>query len=293
MRSRRSGRRKSSHHYSDSRMRNLISYFFAFLLAVVFVIMTGLLIVRFGIFTESRFLSYCDRDYYQYTLDTLQTDAQYYTTPTGIDMSVLDDAFSVDEIAADLKGNVHAAFTGGEYTPDTTEMNRRLDNNLRAFFAANQIVPEEGSINDVIDEFTTDIDKIYAERVTLPGLASVGLLRARYMRYDKLAIAALIALMVIFIVTIIRLHHYIHRSMRYVAYGAGSAGMMCFIVPCYLYLSKFYVGFNFQPQYFYQFMVNLVVGILKALMLGGVFWFVVTAVLAFIIAMRRRQLTGR
>ena len=289
---RKSRRRKSSHHYSDSKVRNLLSYFFAFLLSVVFVILTALLIIRFGIFSESRFLSVFDADYYQYTMDVIRTNAEYYVQPTGIDPSVLEDAFRTEDIEADIRGNVHAAFSGGEYTPDTTELARRLDSNLRAFFSANQIVPAEGTIQDVIDEFTADIAKIYAKSVTLPGLESIGLLRARYLRYDKLAIMGLLAAFLILLITIIRLHHYIHRSLRYVAYAAGSAALMLFIVPCGLYLSKFYVGFNFQPRYFYHFMVCLVVRILQSLMLSGIFWLVVTIVLAFIIFMRRRQLTG-
>lgn len=287
-----SRRRKSSHHYSDSKVRNLLSYFFAFLLSVIFVIITGLMIIRFGIFSESRFLSVFDQDYYQYTMDVIRTNAEYYTAPTGIDNTVLEDAFNTEEIKADIKGNVHAAFTGGEYTPDTTEITRRLDSNLRAFFSANQIVPAEGTIQNVIDEFTTDIGEIYSDSVTLPGLESIGLLRARYMRYDKLALAALLAAALILIITIIRLHHYIHRSLRYIAYAAGGAALMLLIVPCGLYLSKFYVGFNFQPRYFYHFMVCLVVRILQALMLGGIFWLVVAALLAVIIFIRRRQLTG-
>ena len=290
MMNRRPKRRKAAHHSSDSRLRNLISVFFAFLLSMLFVIGTILLVVRFGILNESRFLSVFDEDYYQYTMDVIRSNAEYYTTPTGIDLTVLDDAFNTEEIEADVRGNVHAAFSGSEYTPDTAAMSRRLDTNLRAFFAANQIVPEAGTIQDVIDEFTTDIVKIYADTVKLPGLASIGQLRTRYMKYDRYGIIALAVIALILIITIIRLHHYIHRSLRYIAYAAGGAALMCFVVPCGLYLSKFYVGFNFQPRYFYHFMVSLVVKLLESVMLTGLFWLLITIVLAFMIAMRRRQL---
>ena len=290
MMNRRPKRRKAAHHSSDSRLRNLISIFFAFLLSLLFVVGTILLIVRFGILNESRFLSVFDEDYYQYTMDVIRTNAEYYTTPTGIDLSVLDDAFNTEEIEADVRGNVHAAFSGSEYTPDTAAMARRLDTNLRAFFAEHQLVPEAGTIQDVIDEFTTDIVAIYADNVKLPGLASIGQLRARYLQYDRYGIIAVAVIALILIITIIRLHHYIHRSLRYIAYAAGGAALMCFIVPCGLYLSKFYVGFNFQPRYFYHFMVSLVVKLLESVMLTGLFWLLITVVLAFMIAMRRRQL---
>lgn len=290
MMNRKPKRRKATHHSSDSRMRNLISYFFSFLLSVIFVLLTALMIIRFGILAESRFLSVFDEDYYQYTMDVIRSNAEYYTTPTGIDLAVLDDAFNTEEIETDVRGNVHAAFSGSEYTPDTAAMSRRLDTNLRAFFAANQVVPETGTIQDVIDEFTTDIVKIYADTVKLPGLASIGQLRTRYMKYDRYGIIALAVIALILIITIIRLHHYIHRSLRYIAYAAGGAALMCFIVPCGLYLSKFYVGFNFQPRYFYHFMVSLVVKLLESVMLTGLFWLLITIVLAFMIAMRRRQL---
>lgn len=293
MTSRRNRRKKSSHHSSDSRLRNLISCFFAFLLSLVFVFGTILLIVRCGIMSENAFMSIFDADYYQYTLDEIRAKAEYYTTPTGIDLAVLEDAFAAEEIETGVKGYVHAAFEGREYTPDLSALSRRLDSNLRDFFSSHQIVPEEGTIQDVIDEFTADISKIYTNNLIFPGLTRIGQLRRQYLHYDKLAIGALALVALILIITIIKLHHYIHRALRYIAYAAGSAALMLLVVPGGLYLSKFYVGFNFQPRYFYHFMVNLVIRLLQSLMLGGLFWLVITVILAFVIAMRRSQLTRR
>ena len=292
MMNRRPKRRKAAHHSSDSRLRNLISCLFAFLLSLIFVFGTILLIVRCGIMSENAFMSIFDEDYYQYTLDVIRAKAEYYTTPTGIDLAVLDDAFTTEEIEAEVKGYVHAAFAGSEYTPDLSGLSRRLDSNLRTFFSSHQIVPEEGSIQDVIDEFTADISKIYTDNLTLPGLTRIAQMRRQYLHYDRMAIGALALAALILIVTIIKLHHYIHRALRYIAYAAGASALMLLVVPCGLYISKFYVGFNFQPRYFYQFMVNLVIKLLQSLMLGGLFWLVITIVLAFIIAMRRKHLTG-
>lgn len=52
-------------------------------------VLTVLCIIRFGIFSESRFLSLFDDDYCQYTLDVIRTNAEYYTAPTGIDLLIM------------------------------------------------------------------------------------------------------------------------------------------------------------------------------------------------------------
>ena len=65
--------------------------------------------------------------------------------------------------------------------------------------------------------------------------------------------------------------------------------MILFVLPFALYTSQFYVGFNFQPEYFYHFMVALVVRLLKYMMMAGAAWMVITLILALL---RKREVNA-
>ena len=106
--------------------------------------------------------------------------------------------------------------------------------------------------------------------------------------YGSFGVSFVLAL--IFLVTCLKLHYFFHRGLRYVAYSFGGVGLMSLAIPGWLYFSKFYNGFNLQPHYFYHFAVTLVVRLLRYVMAAGVFWLVLTVILAVIISIRRAAL---
>ncbi len=286
-------RRHSAHHASDSFVKNLVSLFFAFLLSLTFLALTLLIVLRGSVLSERGFLANFNDAYVQSVMTVIRAQTEYYTTPTGIDMSVLEGVFTEEEAEEDIRGLASAALNGREYTPDMTEETARLDANLRSFFEANHLKPETGTIDDVINEFAADINKIYLNTVRFPGMSAIAGVRGRFLPYITPALAALAVTALILILICLKLHHYFHRGLRYIAYAAGAAALMCLVVPGALFASKFYVGFNFQPEYFYHFMVSLVVRLLQGIMMAGIVWLVITIVLAVVVVLRRQMLMRR
>ncbi|MBR6231035.1 MAG: hypothetical protein IKR00_03770 [Lachnospiraceae bacterium] len=285
-------RERSIHFPSDSTLRKAFSVFFAFLLALSLFLLTLLAVFRFGIVSQDAFLSLIDEDYAKYTLEEIRADADYYVTPTGIDPSVLDGVFTTEGIIADVRAGIANSFAGKEeeYVPDTAAYEAKLDSQIRAFLEENNLEPKDGTTDELITHFTTDIMKIYTNEASLPAMSLFTQVYSFSMKYGIAAIIGLAVLALIFLVTCLKLHYFFHRGLRYVAYSFGGVGLMSLAIPGWLYFSKFYNGFNLQPHYFYHFAVTLVVRLLRYVMAAGVFWLVLTVILAVIISIRRAAL---
>lgn len=268
--------------------RNAVSLIFSFFLSLSLLALTVLLIARFGILSESRFLSTLDDAYYQYTLNYINEQTGYYTLPTGLASSVLDDVFTVSEVRSDVNANVVNAFRHVDSDIDTTHAEERLSANVAQFFSDNGVEASEET-QQITDTYVDEIMDIYRTAVRMPGLDAIVKVRDIFMRYFPFALIALLALSVVLIVTLLRLHHFVHRGMRYVAYATGGAALMSFVVPFMLYHSGFYRGLKLTPQFFYHFGVSFIEHVLKTCLLGSLVLLVVTIALIVVINVMRKQ----
>lgn len=273
--------------------RMVISYVLSFILALFFTLFTVCLTAMNCLFSEGFFCDVMQEDYYRAVLNEIVTEAEDYTIPVGLDMSVLEGVFTIDDVKRDINGNVTAAFRGYDYQPDLTEANVRLYANAAADIAENRVIVE-GSMENVINAYIADIDEFYLDKVKIPGMSLIEYAR----KYVKSGVtAALIILFVLSFVltaTLIRLYHYPHQGMRFVVYATGGCAIMMFVVPFHLYLSKAYAHVFVTPEYFYVFVSNYFKQILLSLMKASLLWLLVTIVCAVLIYLSKHgYLEGR
>ncbi|MBO6157729.1 MAG: hypothetical protein J6P72_00550 [Firmicutes bacterium] len=285
-----SHRRRSS---SQSILRNIISYIFSFVLSMALFAMTLLFIARYGVFDDENFISMLDDDYYRLCMEHIEDQANYYTLPTGIGTSVLEDVFSIDDVRYDVSRYVISAFDGVEYKPDMKVLENKLSDNVRNFFKADGVTIT-GETEDIISAYVEDIVNIYKACVEMPGLDMIVQIRNVFLTYYRYGMIACGIVIVLLIAFIIKLHHYPHRSMRYLAYACGGSALMSFVIPFILYQSGRYKGLGLNPEYFYHFGVSLVEYLLKLCMFSALLWAVVMIVLIVIIAaLRSKQMSRR
>ena len=270
----------------------MVSLIFSFFLSLSLLAITALLVVRLGVLSESRFLSTLDDAYYQYTLNYVNEQTGYYTLPTGLAQSVLDDVFTVDEVRADVDDNVISAFRHVDSAIDTTDQEERLSANVAQFFSDNG-VEASGETEEITATYVDEIMEIYRSAVRLPGLDAIVKVRDVFMRYFLVGTIALAALSVVLVVMLVRMHHFAHRGLRYVAYATGGATLMSFVAPFMLYHSGFYRGLKLTPQFFYHFGVSFIEHALKTCLLGALVLLVVTIVLIVVINALRKQVKRR
>ncbi|MBR3234079.1 MAG: hypothetical protein IKG11_00515 [Atopobiaceae bacterium] len=282
----------SSYSYeSDGAGRSVVSYIFSFFLSLLLVALVALLVLELGVLPKTSFLSFFDSNYYGYLLNDINDQTRYYTTPTGINASVLEGVFTQDKVKVDSQGYVKAAFDGTTYEPDLTSMREKLTQNVLDSFAADG-VEETDETRQIATSYVDEIMGIYTKEVQLPGLSTIAQYRSKVLTWAIAGTVGVALLCVLLAVLISRLHDYLYRAMRYYAYATGGAALMSFIVPCALYVSKFYAGLGLAPQYFYHFGITVIERILIYCMIGGAVLLVVTVILIAASTRMRKKVVG-
>lgn len=279
-------------HHGPSKTRDMVSLVFSFFLALTLVIEAALLVVHVGVFTEGSMVSVLDDQYYGLVLDYVNDKAYYYTIPTGIAPAVTEDVFEIEDVHYDVDQYVLATLRGTEYEADTTAAEERLLQHVDDFFTQGGVELSTDT-DEIAKTYVGEIMDIYRGVAKMPGLNALSNVRTRYMKYSLIGSVAVALLALVLGTTIVRLHQYPHRALRYIAYAAGGAGLMCFIVPFALYQSKWYLGLNLSPQYFYHFGTLLVARVLHLCMLAGLGYGVLMVVLALISSVMRQGAKAR
>lgn len=263
------------HDATREKYRMVISYVLSFILALFLTLFTVCLTTMNCLFSEGFFCDVMQEDYYRAVLNEIVTEAEDYTIPVGLDMSVLEGVFTINDVRRDINGNITAAFRGYDYQPNLEEANVRLYANAAADITENKVLVE-GSMEDVINAYIADIDEFYLDKVQIPGMSLIEYAR----KYVKSGVTA--ALIILFVLsfaltaTLIKLYHYPHQGMRFVVYATGGCAIMMFVVPFHLYLSKVYAHVLVTPEYFYVFVSNYFKQILLSLMKASLLWLLVT-----------------
>ena len=279
---------KHSHRHSRSRARDVVSLIFSFFFAVLLVIICALGALRVGALSKGGVLRAMDNQFYDYELNYINEQANYYTLPTGVDPSVLNGVFQKEELRLDMTALVETSFDGGEYVPVTANAKNRLMQNLATYFSSQKNVPTPEEQQKISESYSDAIMDLYTEIIALPGHDQVGKLSATAVRYGLIVLAVLVVVVGLMVFFIVRLHSHVHRALRYLAYATGGAGLMLVVIPLLVFISKPYVGLNLEPQSIHYLCVTIISNVLVTLMCAGG----VLALLAVLIAAaseRRRK----
>lgn len=270
----------------------VVSFVLSFLLSLVLVFLTAILIIKGGCFSQSIFIRLIDDNYYQYTLNDIEEKAVDYTLPAGFPISVVDNAFTLEEVKRDVQGYVGEAFSGTEYVPDLDAAAARLSDNVRQYYADGN-VSVDNETQEIISSYVAEILAIYRNTVRMPGLDLIIEGKAVFDKYFTAALLGSLILSLVLIILCIKIHKHVHRGLRYVAYATGGTALMLIILPCFLYLGKVYERISLTPQYFYHFAVTFVSRILLMFVVAGIVWLVISICLILLVSAKRKKAKHR
>ena len=273
---------------SKSRTSNIVSYIFSFFLALDLLLIALLFILNSGVFSERSLISALDGKYYSYVQEYVESQANYYTLPTGINPDVLKGVFTLENIQINVNKCFTSAINNTEFKPDFTAERGKLLENVTASFAADGVTIAEGNeANAVAESYVNEIMEIYKSALEIPGLSAIARVQDVYSKMFPIAVILLVVLAIALLVVLLRLHHFLHRGMRYVAYATGGAALMITVAPACLQVSGYFNGLNLQPQYFYYFCVSTISRLLRLCLIGGAVFAVMTVVLVVICGVLR------
>lgn len=233
-----------------------------------------LIVSRLLLFSKASFYkNIISFDYSSYVTEEFYNNAESITLPTGIPFDVFNNVINNNRIYEDIYGYVDAIFDGREYTPDTSEWEAKLKENILSYLDSQQYTvtqDDEKNINDYI----TSIREEYCKRTQIP-------LFQYYVKvkviFDKIFMAAVlgtvlgIACISFFI---IKMNRWFHRGLRYIAHSMLGTVIMVTALPAFCLISGIYKRINLTPQYFYNFVMMLLTRYLQSFLFSGLILFV-------------------
>lgn len=273
-------------------MTDTVSVIFSFFLSLMLAMSAVLAVVRLGVMSEQGFASLFDDEYCAMVLNYATDKIMYYTYPTGIDPSVVEDVFTIGEVERDAKGASVAALKGEDYLPNLEDMEERLTEKVSASLQDGQ-AEVSGEMDEVVSTYVDEVMALYFKAMKLPGIDSIAKVRDRYLRYVTMGLGICLVLAAILIGTIRAIHHYLHRSLRYVAFATGGASLMCLLAPFGLFVSQIYLGLKLKPQHLYHFGVTAIERVLLLTILCGILFAVITVLLVVAVSRLRDGVVHR
>ena len=210
--------------------------------------------------------------------------------PTGLPYSVLDGAFTPEEMYEDLNAYVEAMFANDlpniERDLIAQRLNYNIDNHL-AELGLTQADIEYGVIADLIGEI---IDN-YNDYVSSPLLAVFGRTSNMYAGFlRQIMMAGLAGALITVGIIIFSSRHFRYLSFRYFAFSFGTAALMMMIVPIALRIWGGHHRLGISPEFVLDFIVAHIERSISSFLLVGAIFIVLYVIFITIFARLHRKL---
>ncbi len=291
-------------------IRAIISCIFSFMLALSLFVFSVVFVVRYAL-SEKYTISCMDSSYYTELKKDLEEEIWDYTIPTGIDPSVTVDIFATDTIQNDLQAYIGNTFKIRQYTINTSAQETVLRERVYTFLEAEGALTEpvdpedseteldEESVkayneavdetNKAVDEYISEIMDLYKKSLKIVGLDYLVKIGNEYQNYFSLLLIISILFGALNTFLCIKVHKLPHRGLRYLVYGFSGGFLMTFVAPFIVYLTGFYNRLIIKPDYFKEFLVAFIKGVLALFMVTAQIWLLIAIILGIIVAVLRKK----
>lgn len=267
---------KKETHYSknNSRLKQFFSILSSFLLAVSFTILGLFGGIKFGFANNTQLIkAFANSNYYNSVYNEMMGDCENEAIISGLSKEVFDGVFSLNDLTAYCNTYVSALMNNQTYTLDTSSMEQKLAENIKAYVAANNL-EVDGDIDEVIQNFTSTVSAYYKSAVKLPYFDQVA---SMFRLFDKLLlyiIPAMLVFSIILITLIMRLNTFKkNRIFRYLSYSCLSSAISILILPVFCYITGFYKKLMISPEYVYHYVVSFIDNGIFVLFIIGILFF--------------------
>jgi len=294
-------------------------YFLALLVCLLLFGFTIVLIAK-STLSVNYTISRLPKTYTYRLFNEIDTSVRDYTLPTGLDPSVLDGAVTQEQLDIDFNSCVRNPYPASGFSLDTSGIEEKLNHNVINYLEDKVrkeaeetqdvdaplakvpvngtgeeeteeeysigVLNEDGTVTlhedtlKAVDEYVHEIGDLYRKNVRLPGLdylAGIG------NEFDSKFIFFLIAPILAAVICgflMIRLQMDAKKSLRYFSFATGGVAMMNVIGPVFVLIQGFYRRLGITPDYFNEFMVSYINGILLQFLVTAGVWLVITVCLA-------------
>ena len=266
-----------------------VSLLFSFLLSLLLVLTSILVIVRIAVSESVITRLVLNEEYYGILLENIETQAQDYTIPTGIDTSVPTGLLDTKEIAYDLMNYVHYTFNSTPYEPNKAPLQKRVNARATEYYEKLGEIDEETAA--VIDAYAEDIADIYANSITIAGFSYICEIESFLTRLFPVFLFFAAAGIFLLVRLFIRLQYYPHKGLRFAAYASGGAALILLAGPLAFYLSKVYTKINLASYPLYYLATSLIENTVILFFIAAGILAVVTVALIVVVVRLKKLLS--
>ena len=263
---------------------------FSFLVSLLLVMASVLVILRIAVSEKVISKLVKDDAYYEILMESIETQAQDYTIPTGIDISVPTGVFDKEELAFDVTNYVHYAFNNTPYEPNVLALEKRVNAKATEYYEQFGEVTEE--TGKVIDAYAEDIADIYKNCISIIGMDYVCNIESFLGRLFPVFLFFLAAGIFLLIWLCIKKQLYPHQGLRFAAYASGGAALILLAGPLALYITKWYQGINLATYPLYYLATSLIEKTIVMFFIAAGIMAVVTIALIVVVARLKALLSS-
>lgn len=267
---------------SKRKSRNRLSYLLALLLTIFISTLIITSVTKFTIMNPSYLITkMTNADFYQQSVINLNKQIQQETQSTGFPLEMFENY--IDEKSAnEIVGNyMKTAFSTGITAIDSSSFEAKLTEDINNYLvSANIIINNDEEI--AISTLKTNLVNYYQTYLSFPYLDVLIKLINTYNTVYYFIIVILLILILVTGTILYRLYSHYRGRRRYFAYALSSSGLICLILPGFIYFGGFVNKISLSPQYFYDFVTSTINTYLMIYVIIGIVLIIFSNILAYL-----------
>lgn len=270
--------------------KNIISGITAFILSVSCTLLTVILAGYFGFFSTDHIMATFQRvQYYSKVMNHFNEEAWDITIPMGLPREVLKDISDIMKVTRDVKGNLTAGLDGTAYRVDTSDLEKKLDENVRAYMKESH-KGLDANQEKVLSEYKKNVAAKYVSSMQIPVVKYLGSFKELFKKVMVAGIPICMILIICAAALLMAVRRWKHRGLRYITYGTLGTVLMTAALPGAILISGIYKRIQLSPEYFYQFITSYVKDGLMVFLYFSAAWLVLSVLILCLIYKMRKKL---
>jgi len=273
--------------------KNIASILLAFLLTVLLVLTALLLTPKFALFREQFFLERMEKVGFSDALATnIEQEYASLAIPSGFPEEVMKQAVDRNALNYDLYTYVSYSLHGEEFVIDKAALQTKLNEQFLSYAKSqNAALTEEDTSN--ISYLSGMCADYYAKKIYFPGVKQLSQMHIRLNSMINYALTGCVFLFLLFSFLLFFIRSTKHRALRFYISTFIGAAISIGIVPLILLLIRPQDRLNIWPDYFYDFVISCIDGILWGWLVIACFCVLISFLLNFPYRMLRENNKNR
>ena len=266
-----------------SKYKSVICMLTSLLLAIFISVISLAVAIRLGFASNNSLVKALDDvHYYDMVYDSFTEKCESVLIPDGLDVKVLDGAFSKEQLRSDGNDYFKAQLNSTTFNVNTFIYKQKLKDNINQYVNDNNL-SVDGDRDKIISDISDEIVNYYLDMIKIPYANTVSVIFRNIIKYFPLIVAPMVVMGAVCVFLLcVQNKRKKNRIFRYLAYSVMSGAITTIIPVIYSFSTGFYKKIQIYPVYVYKFMIRYLENGLKILATVGIMLFIVALIMIFL-----------